>query len=367
MGPQVAANSYRQESPYQQQQQQQQFAKPYPPLPAQQAAEYQAPPRWFNASLPQQQQPISQGYEANAPRLSSHSGLSNGSNDRRRGYNQQQAAPMYPDSMRFDDPYPAGGGPDGVPFVSVTSPSASKSLKQNKKQAVKLQPADKSGQQPPPVMMPKYQSAPPVERSPTGSQGSSASIAKASVGSASTLQARIDALRSDDGDNMVHSRISVDPRGVDYSRRSGDSSSVGGALSTIQLPAMPESSYASGTARRSGLLAGSVLSSGSASITSSPRNDATTLGSARSMETFDPEAFESANSTAFSAALTRADSGRSIGSDFSHGQFEDADSLAGSSHNPAAATANANASTPGRATRTPRGTSSFDSRGSVEF
>ncbi|KAL4156992.1 hypothetical protein PRNP1_006018 [Phytophthora ramorum] len=336
LGPQVAANGYR-ENPSQRHDQQ--FVKAYPPLPVQEQAAgqapgqqqpaYQAPPKWFNA--PQSRSPLSHGYEANAPRLSSGSF----------GY-EPHTSTQYPDSMRYDDPYPTGGGPDGVPFMSVTSPSASRSLKQNRKRGVKLQNQVGSQEQlPAPVIVPRYTRAPP-----------SPSEARASAGSGGTLQSRIDALRSADTNDMVHSRISIGPSDL-------LDSSAGGAVSTIQMPRAinAQESYASGSDRRSGLLVGSVLSPNASAFTSPD-----SVESGRSYETFDPEAFESAKSTELGAQLTHGSS-RSIGSDYSLGQFEDAESYVANGHNARRQNSGNGASrTPNRGDNV-----SFNSRDSVEF
>ncbi|KAF4043273.1 hypothetical protein GN244_ATG04310 [Phytophthora infestans] len=322
LGPQVAANGYRENSS---QLHNQQFAKPYPPLPAQQEAgqapnqerQYQAPAKWYNAGKGQSRSPLSHGYEANAPRLSSSCF----------GYDTN-----YPDSMRYDDPYPTGGGADGVPFMSVTSPSASKSLKANRKNGVKLgAPNSEQEQTPAPVVVPRYTRAPPSPSEARASAGSGAS--------GDTLQARIDALRSADSNDMVHSRISASEASIQRPR-------------TLNA----QESYASGSARR-GLMVGSLLSPNSSAMPASPLDS---LESARSYETFDTEALESAKSTKLGAVLTYGSS-RSIGSDFSHGQFEDAESFGPNERN---------LKTPneGKSKRPTRGDNvSFNSRGSVEF
>ncbi|ETI32584.1 hypothetical protein L917_19774 [Phytophthora nicotianae] len=326
LGPQVAANGYRENSS---QLHNQQFAKPYPPLPAQQEAgqapnqerQYQAPPKWYNAGNAQSRSPLSHGYEANAPRLSSSSF----------GYDTN-----YPDSMRYDDPYPTGGGPDGVPFMSVTSPSASKSLKANRKTGVRLgAPNSEQDQIPAPVVVPRYTRAPPSPSEARASAGSGAS--------GDTLQARIDALRSADSNDMVHSRISV--------------SESDGPLNVHRPRALnAQESYASGSARR-GLMVGSLLSPNSSAVPASLSSPSGSLASARSYETFDPEAFESAKSTELGAVLTHGSS-RSIGSDYSHGQFEDAESFDPDERN---------FKNNGRNRSTREDNVSFNSRGSVEF
>ncbi|KAF4045259.1 hypothetical protein GN244_ATG02353 [Phytophthora infestans] len=295
------------------------------PLPAQQEAgqapnqerQYQAPAKWYNAGKGQSRSPLSHGYEANAPRLSSSSF----------GYDTN-----YPDSMRYDDPYPTGGGADGVPFMSVTSPSASKSLKANRKNGVKLgAPNSEQEQTPAPVVVPRYTRAPPSPSEARASAGSGAS--------GDTLQARIDALRSADSNDMVHSRTSASEASIQRPR-------------TLNA----QESYASGSARR-GLMVGSLLSPNSSAMPASPLDS---LESARSYETFDTEALESAKSTKLGAVLTYGSS-RSIGSDFSHGQFEDAESFGPNERN---------LKTPneGKSKRPTRGDNvSFNSRGSVEF
>ncbi|KAG2984851.1 hypothetical protein PC118_g8655 [Phytophthora cactorum] len=336
LGPQVAANGYRKNPS---QLHNQQFAKPYPPLPAQQEAgqtpdqgrQYQAPPKWYNAGHTQSRSPLSHGYEANAPRLSSSSF----------GYESN-----YPDSMRYDDPYPTGRGADGVPFMSVTSPSASKSLKANRKNGVRLgAPNSEQEQIPAPVVVPRYTRAPPSPSEARASAGSGAS--------GETLQARIDALRSADSNDMVHSRISV-----------LESDRADGPLSNQRPRTLnAQESYASGSARR-GLMMGSVLSPNSSAMPASPfSSPSDSLASARSYETFDPEAFESAKSTELGAVLTHGSS-RSIGSDFSHGQFEDAESFGPGERNFKRQN-NGTSTTPNRPTRGDN--ISFNSRGSVEF
>ncbi|KAK1944329.1 hypothetical protein P3T76_004241 [Phytophthora citrophthora] len=355
LGPQVAANGYR-ENPSQIHNQQ--FAKPYPPHPAEHQAagqsgrqtpdqaRYQAPSKWFNPS--QNRSPLSHGYEANAPRLSSGSF----------GY-EPHTSTNYPDSMRYDDPYPTGGGPDGVPFMSVTSPSASKSLKANRKNGVRLhnQPTSNSEHEqiPAPVVVPRYTRAPP---SPSEARASAGSGSGASGG---TLQSRIDALRSADTNDMVHSRISVGP--------DSSAGSAADSLGTIQMPrAMAaQESYASGPARPSGLLVGSVLSPNSSAIASSPfSSPSNSIESGRSYETFDAEAFESAKSTELGAVLTHGSS-RSIGSDYSHGQFEDAESFGPGGRKFKRQTSSGSAATPGKNKPSRGDNVSFNSRGSVEF
>ncbi|KAG7386804.1 hypothetical protein PHYPSEUDO_015201 [Phytophthora pseudosyringae] len=351
LGPQVAANGYR-ENPSQLHNEQ--FAKPYPPqrqqAPQYQAAgqapdqeRYQAPAKWFNRGA-HSSSPLSHGYEANAPRLSSSSF----------GYEPHSSA-TYPDSMRYDDPYPTGGGPDGVPFVSVTSPSASRSTKANRKNGVRLQTAPNGEQQiPAPVVVPRYTRAPPSPSEARASAGSG--------GSGGTLQSRIDALRTADSNDMVHSRISVGPTDLPDS-----SARTGGALSTIQMPRAltAQESYASGSARRSGLVVGSVLSPTSLAVSSSPfSSPSDSLESGRSYETFDPEAFESAKSTELGATLTHGSS-RSIGSDYSHGQFEDAESFGPGGRTLKRQNSSGSAATPGKPARGDN--VSFNSRGSVEF
>ncbi|KAG6615381.1 Shisa family [Phytophthora cinnamomi] len=345
-GPQVAANGYRDNAS---QLHRDEFAKAYPPLPGQQQQQqqqqaaaqeqrnYQPPPKWFNA---QRSSPLSHGYEANAPRLSS------GSFD----YNSQ-----YPDSMRYDDPYAAGGGPDGVPFVSVTSPSASKSLKNNRKNGVKLQ------NQPAPVVVPTYTQAPPSPSEARASAGSSAVAG-------GTLQSRIDALRSADSNDMVHSRISVTPDDVPGSSPSSGGRK-GGPMWTVQMPRAltAQESYASGSARRSGLLVGSVLSPDSSAMSPSPfSSPSASLKSGLSYETFDPDAFESPKATELGAVITHGSS-RSIGSDYSHGQFEDAESFgAGGRTFKRQNSSNESAMAPGKKPSRADNVS-INSRGSVEF
>lgn len=340
LGPQVAANGYASSegSDPNSQRHREQFAKPYPPLPAERQAAapqraYQAPSKWHTPG-PQLRSPLSHGYEANAPRLSDHNASF--------GY---EPSSQYPDSVRYEDPYPAGGGPDGVPFMSVTSPSASKSLKQNRKNGVKLQnqPMNSVQEQiPAPVVVPTY------TRAPVSPSEAHASAGSGSGHSGGTLQARIEALRSADTNDMVHSRISVNPNDLESGRS--------GAMSTVQMPRAltQQESYASGSARRSGLMAGSVLSPKSSALSSAMSSPSGDLESARSYETFDPEDFDSPKSSKLSPGLAH-DSSRSIGSDYSHGQFEDAESF--TRHNAK--------TTPGKPSR--EDNISFNSRDSVEF
>ncbi|KAG7397623.1 hypothetical protein PHYBOEH_000444 [Phytophthora boehmeriae] len=363
LGPQVAANGYASSSDGLHSNHNQQFAKAYPPLPGQPAGQnpgqgrqspapqpaYTAPNKWYTPGhqSAQSRSPLSQGYESNAPRLSNQGSSSV-------GYDHHTSS-QYPDSMRYEDPYPEGGGPDGVPFMSVTSPSASKSLKQNRKHGVKLQntsaPNSEHEQIPAPVVVPRYARAPP-----------SPSEARASVGSGSgasggTLQARIDALRSADTNDMVHSRISIPP--------SSETGSEGG-LSTLQMPRtlQTQESYASTPARRSGLLVGSVLSPNSSALSSKISLGDDDLESGRSYETFDPSTFNSAKSSEVSAQLVKKTSSQSIGSDFSHGQFEDAEHFGDSGHK-FTRHDSGKIVTPGKPSRGDN--LSFNSRDSVEF
>ncbi|OWY97036.1 hypothetical protein PHMEG_00032528 [Phytophthora megakarya] len=330
LGPQVAANGYRENSaplPVHDQQ----FAKPYPPLPAQDQAEarYQAPAKWYN-----QKSPLSHGYEANAPRLSSSSF----------GY-EPHTSSQYPDSMRYDDPYPEAV--EGVPFMSVTSPSASKSLQANRKNGVKLQ-NPSSNEQTPPVVVPRYTRAPP-----------SPSEARASAGSGpgttgGTLQSRIDALRSADTNDMMHSRISIGPDDMEDSN--------GTSTFHMPRPLSAQESYASGPGRRSGMLVGSVLSPNSSAISSPFSSPSASVDSGNSYETFDAAAFQSSQSTELGAHLTHGSS-RSIGSDYSHGQFEDAESFEPGTRN--FKKQGSGHTTPGKPSRGDN--ASFNSRDSVEF
>ncbi|KAE9333099.1 hypothetical protein PR003_g14196 [Phytophthora rubi] len=339
LGPQVAANGYRDNNGSQLHSDQ--FPKAYPPLPGQQqvaapeAPSYQPTPKWYNA--PQKSSPLSHGNEANAPRLSSGSF----------GY-EPHTSSQYPDSMRYDDPYAEEGPPDGVPFMSVTSPSASKSSKANRQNGQTAAA---------PVVVPRYTQA-----------SSSPSEARASAGSSAvsggTLQSRIDALRSADSNDMVHSRISVTPDEVPDS----SSARAGGGVWTVQMPRAltAQESYASGSARRSGLLVGSVLSPDASGMSASPfSSPSASLQSGRSYETFDPDAFESSKSTELGAVITHGSS-RSIGSNYSHGQFDDAESFGpGGRSFKRQDNSNETATTPGKPSRADN--VSINSRGSVEF
>ncbi|EGZ19393.1 hypothetical protein PHYSODRAFT_558145 [Phytophthora sojae] len=351
LGPQMAANGYRDNGS---QLHSDQFPKAYPPLPGQQQSavespahrNYQPPPKWYNA---QRSSPLSHGFEANAPRLSSGSF----------SY-EPHTSSQYPDSMRYDDPYAEGGGVDGVPFMSVTSPSASKSSKgNNRKNGVRLQnqaASSNSGhdQIPAPVVVPRYTQAPSTPSEARASAGSSGV-------SGGTLQSRIDALRSADSNDMVHSRISVAPDEVPDS----SSARAGGVMWSVQMPRAlaAQESYASGPERRSGLLKGSVLSPNSSAMSPSPfSSPSASLQSEQSYETFDPDAFNSAKSTELGAIITHGSS-RSIGSDYSHGQFEDAESFRPGGRNfKRQSSRNETAAKPSRAENV-----SINSRGSVEF
>ncbi|GMF53427.1 unnamed protein product [Phytophthora fragariaefolia] len=291
VGPQVAANGYRANAS---QLHAEQFPKAEPPLPVQQQQQqlkYQPPPKWHAHS----RSPLSHGYEVNAPRLSSSSF----------GY-EPPSSSQYPDSMRYDDPYAAGGVADDVPFVSVTSPSSKSSTDRVQWQNQ----AAPTGRHTP-AIAPWYARAPPSPSEARASAGSG--------GSGPTLQPRIDALRSADSNDMMHSRISVTPDDVpDAPARPG---------TALSRALAAQESYAFGSARRSGLLVGSVLSPNSSAMSPSPfSSPSASLRSAQSYETFDPDAFDRSESTELGAVVTHGSS-RSIGSDYSHGQFEDAESF----------------------------------------
>jgi hypothetical protein len=177
------------------------------------------------------------------------------------------------------------------------------------------------------------------------------------------LQSRIDALRSADTNDMVHSRISIPP---DYPESSA-TGRQGGALGTIEMPRAltAQDSYLSGSARRSGLLVGSVLSPNASALSSPFSSPSDSMESGRSYETFDAEAFGRSESTELGAVVTHGSS-RSIGSDYSHGQFEDAESFGPGGRN--FKWDNSGDGTSTTASRPKREDNvSLNSRGSVEF
>ncbi|KAI9907479.1 hypothetical protein PsorP6_002890 [Peronosclerospora sorghi] len=253
----VAANGSQENPPHLHTQQ---IAKPYPPLPGQHEGQatgqvpgrrdrYPAPPNWYNASAPS-------GYDASEY-------------------------------------------PDGIPFTSVTSPSASTNVKGHRRQDRRLPNEALATTKPMPNTYPS-----PSETQESGSSGSQA------LGN--TLQSRIDALRRADSNDIVHSRISVDS---DDSLSRNRSDSKGTNVFDTMLT---QESYASGRTRRSGLLLGSILSPKSSAIMS----PSASVQSDRSFATFETEAFDSASSTELGAILTHGSS-RSIDGEYAYGHYED--------------------------------------------
>lgn len=258
MGPQVAANGYRED----------QFAKPYPPLPAQQVdrplehqRQYPVPPNRYNGP---KGSPSGRDYEATS--ISSSS---------------VRTSSHYPNNLRYDSPYAAR---DSRPVTSPSSNQPKGTGTQNGHMAAST----------------------PSNHVPAPS------VASRSVPrpSGATLQARIDALRSADSQDMVHSRISF------------EESDVVNTFPTPRTVATQES-YASGSARRSNLLLGSYLSPNSTAMTSSRfTSPSNSLQSSRSYESYDPNTFNSAKSIEHGDGDLHG-STRSYRSDLSHSQYED--------------------------------------------
>ncbi|CAH0478685.1 unnamed protein product [Peronospora belbahrii] len=234
------------------------------------------------------------------------------------GYDAHTSS-QYPDSMRFDDPYPTGGNTDEVPFISVTSPLASKSLIVNQKNGVRLQnQAAVNGaieQIPAPVVVATY-----TRTSPPSPSEAPASADVESKALGSTMQSRINDVWWTDTNDTMSSRISVGPTDRPYLL-----GKTGGPLSTYVAPgaSKAEDSYAWGPTRRSRLVAGNVSSLNSSALSNSLLSSpSSSLYSGQSYETLDFEAFKSVKSTVLGAVLTHGSS-RSIGSDYSSGRFED--------------------------------------------
>ncbi|KAL7691802.1 hypothetical protein Plhal304r1_c008g0032221 [Plasmopara halstedii] len=185
----------------------------------------------------------------------------------------------YPDNIRYDDIY----------AMSVTSPSSNR-LTVNRSHGMKA-----SSSQVSQVTLEARNDAVPMKPRPSGA----------------TLQARIDALRSADNRDMVHTRISFNE-----SDRP-DSIDLVGTLRSVPT----QESYMSRSARHSGLMMNSTISSNSTTMVSS--RIASPSSSSRSYESTDRNMFNSSKFT------EREDmSSRSYRSDLSHSQYDDDDKMA---------------------------------------
>ncbi|CAI5739008.1 unnamed protein product [Peronospora destructor] len=283
LGPQVAASGFREHSS-------QLRTHPYPGQQEGQATgqQYHDPRKWHN---------VDQAKSCNAPDV--HTSL------------------QYR-NIQFNDRNPRGGGTDEVPFMS---PEFSSMVKANRKNKVRWQNQTpynretKSSIPAPSAMSTKTQT-------PTNSLDTRTSAGLKSGTSTSTLQSRIDALRSADTNDMVHSRINVGSTGVPYlSAKTGNALNTSAMSRTLKA----QDSYASGPARRFGMVPSNDISTNSSMANSFFSSPSSSLHSGDSYETLDREG-ENTKSTMLGNALTHGSS-RSIGSDYSNNQFDDTGSF----------------------------------------
>lgn len=363
----AAAAVYRAPPP-QQQQHQEQFQKPYPALPQQQQQQrqqqpppppvmqfhepekeaeappkpmkrrYHPPTRWYNALAANANAndgaaaaAASEPLHANSPSSSSYHNTF--------AEDASAAHENSIDSIRYD-PYGAQGNLNSAPFVSVTSPTAGNN--QKKKPALaktgNTAPATGAAQLPPPVVVAtKYQSAPSMPAPSAassdghygGPRGGSEVNARTNGSKYGTLADRIDALREGKVETMAHSRVS-DLHDRDMPSPSSAISASAFASFSTNTSADRRAAGGRGedAVRRSGVLVGSVLSPSSSSTRSAGTS---TSSSARRREheklvddSFDAELLSSGTQSVSTAASQRD---VSFGSNYSHGQFEDADDL----------------------------------------
>lgn len=366
--PAAAPAAYRAPPPPQHQEQ---FQKPYPPLPQQQQQQrpqpppaavqfhepekeaeappkpmkrrYHPPPRWYNALAANEAAAAAASEPAHAASPSSASNHN--------AFEDDAAAHEHSvDSIRYD-PYGAQGNLNSSPFVSVTSPTATKTSKSRKKQQPALAKttngaAASAAQLPPPVVVAtKYQSAPSmapssaasVESRYAGPRGGSEVVnSRATSGTSGTLADRINALREGKVESMAHSRVS-DLHDRDFP--SPSSAISASAFASFKTNSSAERRAPAVDARRSGVLVGSLLSPGSSSTRSAGTS---TSGSARRRDpeklvddSFDAELLSSGAPSTSTATTSQRDV-MSLGSNFSHGQFEDADDHQSHARRPAA-------------------------------
>lgn len=310
---------------------------------------YRPPQRWYNATLENNSTPsAAAGSNPTAPAASSPT-----SRSYHNAFVDDETAGNTLDSIRYD-PYGADGNLNTAPFMSVTSPTKTgkKTPAQTKPPTTSLAKGvginNTSQQKPPPVMTTKYQSAPALPpASPVGSFSGTRGTSDTNMAVMGTsLAQRIDALR-DGSFEMAHSRISDNP---------GDLHSPAN-LSTSAFASYSASSPASSrqplqpSDRRSAVLVGSVLSPNSSSsrsgttVSSHPfstftQDEPTPVHHNTADDSFDASLFDSSERS----ARTQTASHRSVGSNYSNGQFDDADHPT-----------------------TPRAKPALDTRSSVEF